>query len=650
MARHSTHLILVVFLALFLVLALTVGSTTAQNGSCPDWALGQLFPPPPATYPSQLVFCAGGADVTIAFGSQYPCGGGVLWDNQQWPILFDHQKLVLVFPPGQTFPSGSAKFGFTFYTDWAFIGPNQNNQPRISVLSFNSSGVLIGSKQNVELSEFPYSNISLDKQGWYVGDGLGTTALILPAVQGGYFEFYVNFPGPELFNEYMISGWRVYDSHSTAPDLCEIPGFPVPTNTPTPSPSPTPTPSDTPGTMTPTNTPANTATNTHTPWPTAAGGTPTPLATATAYVINTVQAENTPTRYPAVTLPPVIIAPFDVPSLDPIPTAGPFSAGLTPNATTEAQQDEIGDWIEGTQIQATRWYTRTAWGAGDITSTYGFTTPYSIGEGLGTAITSPIAYAKAIGLYMPNLWPIVLFLILAVMWIFFNLAVKYGLAIGSEVFNIILKLWEAIPFVNVLVVAITAAMLMTLPAYAQGVETHTNTDLRYTIAGEIGLCTMQSVTYVATVLIDGEIPQAGYQTSVDISASGATPQTVLAVTDVFGRIGATASLGSANCSGTIFVSFTGGGAITSEEYGYNPINQSGLPIPTPFELPTPNPDLLDTSPLWDYSNLSGTLSAFQTVFELAKQNYVLTAFVVLGVIGLVVWWLSQFVADRGRNI
>jgi hypothetical protein len=162
---------------------------------------------------------------------------------------------------------------------------------------------------------------------------------------------------------------------------------------------------------------------------------------------------------------------------------------------------------------------------------------------------------------------------------------------------------------------------------------------------------MQSVTYVATVLVDGEIPPAGYQTSVDIAATGASPpQTVQAVTDVFGRIGATASLGNSNCSGTISVSFTGGGLITTEEYGYNPIGQSGLPIPTPFPIPTPNPDLLDTSQLWDYSNLSGTLSAFQTVFELAKQNYLLTAFVVLGVIGLVVWWLSQFVTDRGRNI
>jgi hypothetical protein len=76
-----------------------------------------------------------------------------------------------------------------------------------------------------------------------------------------------------------------------------------------------------------------------------------------------------------------------------------------------------------------------------------------------------------------------------------------------------------------------------------------------------------------------------------------------------------------------------------------------IPIPTPFPLPTPDPSAtLDTSPFWDVQNLSGAISAFQTIFEMAKQNYVVAAFVVLGLIALVIIWMSRFVGQRDSTI
>jgi hypothetical protein len=74
------------------------------------------------------------------------------------------------------------------------------------------------------------------------------------------------------------------------------------------------------------------------------------------------------------------------------------------------------------------------------------------------------------------------------------------------------------------------------------------------------------------------------------------------------------------------------------------------PLPTPFPLPSPGSSPLDTSALWDINNLSALLSAFLTVFELAKQNYILIAFVVLGLIAVVIWWMTRFVGHRDRNI
>lgn len=74
------------------------------------------------------------------------------------------------------------------------------------------------------------------------------------------------------------------------------------------------------------------------------------------------------------------------------------------------------------------------------------------------------------------------------------------------------------------------------------------------------------------------------------------------------------------------------------------------PLPTPFPLPAPGSSPLDTSPLWDYNNLSALLSAFMTVFELAKQNYILIAFVVLGLIAGVIWWMARFTGQRDYNL
>lgn len=74
------------------------------------------------------------------------------------------------------------------------------------------------------------------------------------------------------------------------------------------------------------------------------------------------------------------------------------------------------------------------------------------------------------------------------------------------------------------------------------------------------------------------------------------------------------------------------------------------PIPEPFELPPPGQGLLDASALWDYANLTDMIRSFRTVFALAEQNYILNAFVILGLIVLAIAWLSKFVGGREESV
>lgn len=76
-----------------------------------------------------------------------------------------------------------------------------------------------------------------------------------------------------------------------------------------------------------------------------------------------------------------------------------------------------------------------------------------------------------------------------------------------------------------------------------------------------------------------------------------------------------------------------------------------FPIPTPFAIPTPDPlSTLDTTELWSVENWSRGISAFQTVFVLVNQNYILSAFIFVGCVSLAIYGLTRIVAGRPSNV
>lgn len=64
------------------------------------------------------------------------------------------------------------------------------------------------------------------------------------------------------------------------------------------------------------------------------------------------------------------------------------------------------------------------------------------------------------------------------------------------------------------------------------------------------------------------------------------------------------------------------------------------PLPTPIPLPGPG-ERLDISPIWDIDNVSGMLSALQTMVVLANQNKIMNIAIILGVIVLVTTFMLR---------
>lgn len=433
-------------------------TTRAQNGSCPDWT-SVMLPVPHGYYPGAMALCTDGPTrVEHVQGSEYPCTGGIRVDGWD-PDNQGQASIYIVSPGSMSFPSGRARIRFQVNIDRFAVS---QYDIWFKVTSFNPDDQFIASNLlNIEAFPFVYSQ---DMGG---SAKIFTVETELNYMQDGYAVIEVHEPsGPFYIFSYMLFGVKIQDSAAPPLSYCHVNGqlpptlTPTPTNTPTGTPPPTntPAPSNTPtGTPpdspTPSHTPpaSNTPTNTPTPqaFPTSSGGTPSPFPTRTPNSVPTVPPQNTPTRlsvvsFPTVNFPGVNVPTFSAPSIAEIGTSEPFNLELTPNATLQADQTRIASLNLESQAVISRWYTATNWASSmfslTITNTTGLSNVVEIAGIMSESIVVPFTYARALREYVPNLWPLILFLLLGTGWVLFNLLLKWIIPILTFIFDLIKKL------------------------------------------------------------------------------------------------------------------------------------------------------------------------------------------------------------------
>jgi hypothetical protein len=451
MARHIARLIIV--LLVFVMLLVRPPSAWAQNPNCPGGSQ-QFWPLPASTYPYNTTICgnvgADFADYYLSASDQLPCDSQLkIVPNWSGALLNEHATTAVFPPVSQSFPSGGIRLRFqATYNGYLY---NQS-EFRFSIATFNGSG------QRLAITEFLSLNFPQTLTEW--NDYITEFDITMAFEQGGYWTLTPVYPPAWALHSMYIMSVQMFDATPgyPLPHMCQVPGIPIPPDTPTPSPTPSPSPTFTPspsptGTWNPTatNTPQNTPTPSRTPqtFPTNTPGfgfTPLPSKTPIPPVI--VPGENTPTPMPAPDMPGLSLPNISFPGAPQfLPPSSPAAVGLTPDATTQARIDDTTEWINEIGIVTTRWYTSTAFSSETlmITSTTGISTPIEIATDLAINITWPIRMAKATQIYVPNLWPFVLFILVAAGWVFFNLSAKFAIAILAEILELLRKLYHMIP-------------------------------------------------------------------------------------------------------------------------------------------------------------------------------------------------------------
>lgn len=442
------------YLVVFVGLLVPKHLIYAQSGTCPDYT-NELVPVPPGTYPGATAMCvnpAEGGDIYQEYNNDWPCGAGIVIDpNYQAIINGEHPVLTIVPPGNQSFSSGSIRIRFLL-SGHDYFGGNFDGAVTVRLITFNSGG------SQLDLEDLVSSNFPFTVGGF--GIRYFEIETVMAFETGGYYTQQIISPPPLEINDVEVFNVGHVDGATGLPQFyqCSVPGALTPTPTVLPTATMTQEPTNTPtGTLPatytpgPTDTPGPTLTPSLTPqiFPTAPGGTITPLPSATPVVFSTLPPPNTPTPWPGVTLPPIATPDTDVPFPNiSQATAPPFSMALTPDATAQARQTEMSGYLANVGAVATEWAGITDEGLGlvSITNTIGISTPVEIAQEMVTNVLVPLSLVELLQIYMPNLWPLIFGIVLLAAWVFFILFLKFGLAVVSEALELLRRVIELFPF------------------------------------------------------------------------------------------------------------------------------------------------------------------------------------------------------------
>lgn len=427
---------------LILVLGL-VRPAQAQSGSCPPGSV-QLTTPH-GTWPDSTIVCrqyitAFATEIDIAEFEDFPCDQQLRFTKS----LFSSSPKAY-YVPDPSVPMGQA-MRVEFWA-WWLRSPNAWSPPgegeALLHIRFYDQNRVFRYYKKIDLSDYPYitgtyTQLIYDLE-FYAHFISFETAHFGTDLTEGYVEVYPEITVQPLGDSYdmYISSWKMARSSETLPEACIPPGWTsLPTATPIPTTTATPTPTPT-GVYTPTATAT---------WPvslpTSPGGTITPPAipTTTPIVFNTVMPENTPTPFPPLSIPTLNIPAVNFPTVDAV-TIVPMAVGTI--TTTNTGLGDLADTINNDWTSSVN--AATSGLSTTITTTTGISAPIAMINTLTQSLSVPVSYAKAIPAYMPNTSPFILWIFLIAAFVVFVVTSKFLVQAVVFVFELIRRIWEAIP-------------------------------------------------------------------------------------------------------------------------------------------------------------------------------------------------------------
>ena len=426
--------ILVIYLLGLMIPLLAAPTVQAQTATATPYPFPAGFGPPDGFE----ILSPEDGEISTTYDNAHPCDQSLLLLNTGY---YDSPNPVLPIRITQTVPSGKLRIMAMVKPHYYF---EQDYYAAMQVTTYEDDYTTqVGSVREFVYPFLGYLNY------WMLYE------IEVPAYEGygGYIEIQLTNRQEALGESGMyIAGLFITDSWQSRPgSICEET---MPTITPTPTHTHTPIPTPT-GTITQTWTPSPTPTNLATA-PVVVTGTPTP----TPLAIATWTAAPTSSPFPSLTPIPVTAqystpvggwATVSYPTMEPVSTMAP-PVRFTPNATYESR---LGDWttaIAQAQLVYSDIITAHNWAINlTIDASAYYTTVTSTGTITNptffvSRITLPLAYAKGIVRYMPNLGPLILFMFGAFLFMISIRLSKLAYTVVMWGIEKVERIWQALPF------------------------------------------------------------------------------------------------------------------------------------------------------------------------------------------------------------
>lgn len=439
MARFAVVLVLVA-----VTIVTTSNSTAAQNGACPSSTvtMGNAA----GTWPGSMAACRSldpqyGTQYSIESVGGWPCDQGyAFYTTHLWPLSGGTDGGFFYMSP-PTWATDSVRVRFYLTQDLSTLPglpAHRDLQPGTLVIrSYDAQGFNVATRSMHILNDSHIQIIEVPSQMMWPSYTLYFVDTYINWSAGGWLRFHFVTDEPDEIVAWALSSVQVgrYSDFDSFPAMCDIPNVGPPA---TPTPHWTPPPA---GTPSPTPPPVGTI------YPTSPAGTAFPTRTPAPVAFPTAPSEPTPTPWPAYTLPSVQFPSLSFPAIPTTMSMAVPTAGSNPPVPTvvSGQPNEVVTRIHELRAEWEDSYQDSQAASSVFTDTTGVGAPKALARSLVQNISQPIAYAKSLGVYMPNAAPYMAWLLIMAGMVLFSVIAKPMIGVTKVLFELIRRLWEAIP-------------------------------------------------------------------------------------------------------------------------------------------------------------------------------------------------------------